>query len=63
MSLTYHAGFRVNTYFLDSKSEKFDLKYHNIKTPKRKGVVSFDSSLMEEYDKNLRIFLKRKIDY
>lgn len=39
-----------------------ELKYHNIKTPKRKGLMSFNSSLIDLFDKNLRIFIQRKID-
>lgn len=60
-TIVYHAGFRVNTYFYNKQENRFDLKYHNIKTPKKKGIISFNSSVIDLYDKNLKIYLRRKI--
>ncbi|KRX11021.1 hypothetical protein PPERSA_01220 [Pseudocohnilembus persalinus] len=59
--LVYHAGFRVNTYYLNKSKKCLELKFNNIKTPKRKGIMSYNSSEEDLFDKNLKVFLRRKM--
>ncbi|KRX00613.1 Cyclophilin-like peptidyl-prolyl cis-trans isomerase domain [Pseudocohnilembus persalinus] len=58
--LVYHAGFRVNVYNFDKKEKKFNLSYNNVKAPKKKGILTLDTSKISDFSYNLQLFYQRK---
>lgn len=60
--LVYHAGFRVNVYNLDIAKKQFNLTFNNVKAPKKRGIVCLDTSRLDMYNKNVRLWHQRRFE-
>lgn len=60
INLVYCAGFRVNGYTYDPEINEFVLTHPKLKHSKKGGIIACNESFHEEFDQNIKVFLKRK---